>query len=130
MDVVINPWTDELDITTVEQGTSSSVVSITPSSGTISTNCSLGRVFKVTITENSTIANPTNGVNGRIYTWWIKEDDVFGGWTISLGTKFVIPSSATNPLNWVTTVGKMNIFAAQYDSAADKYYVVSMIGGY
>jgi len=129
MDVTMNPWTDQLDITTVEQGTSSTVTPITPSSGTISTNCAVGRVFKATITENSTIANPTNGVNGRTYAWWIKQDGT-GGWTVSLGTKFVVPSSATIPLDWDLTASKMTIFAAQYDSTADKFYVVSLVGGY
>jgi hypothetical protein len=96
---------------------------------TITTDLTAGFVFKVTITGNLLLENPTGGVDGTSYMWRIKQDGT-GGRTVSLGTKFTIPSSATTPLAWSTDPNAMDMLVAQYDSDADLFYVTAMIPGY
>jgi len=95
----------------------------------LTTDLTEGYVFTVTVTGDMEISNPTGGIDGNSYIWRVKQDGV-GGHTITLGTKFKLPSSASSPLSWSTTAGAMDIFVTQYDSSADLFYVVSMIPGY
>jgi hypothetical protein len=107
---------------------SPTVVSLTFDT-TLSTDCSLGEVFDVTLTDNITLANPTNPVNGKTIRWRILQDGN-GNRGVTLGDKFVIPSSATSPLPWSTAANKMDIFAATYHSGRDKWDVVAFVPGY
>jgi len=96
---------------------------------TLATDASLADVFRVTLTGNVTLSNPTNAIDGKAITWEIKQDGT-GSRTITLGSKFVIPSNATNPLAWSTAANAMDILAVRYNAGADKFYVLSMVGGY
>ncbi|NDB58014.1 hypothetical protein EB001_06170 [bacterium] len=96
---------------------------------TINTNASSGEIFDITLTDNTTIANPTNPTNGKTIRWRISQDGV-GGRTVALGNKFNIPSSATSPLPWSTGVNKMDILAATYHSGRDKWDIVAFVPGY
>jgi hypothetical protein len=107
---------------------SPTVVSLTFNT-TLNTDCALGEVFDVTLTDNVTLANPTNPVNGKTLRWRILQDGN-GNRGVTLGDKFVIPSSATSPLPWSTAANKMDIFAATYHSGRDKWDVVAFVPGY
>ena len=96
---------------------------------TLATDASLADVFRVTLTGNVTLSNPTNAIDGKAIVWEIKQDST-GSRTITLGDKFVIPSSATTPLAWSTAANKTDILAVRYHSASDKFLVVSMVPGY
>jgi hypothetical protein len=96
---------------------------------TVTTDASAGDIFDITLTGNVTLANPTNPVNGKTVRWRIRQDSG-GNRTITLGNKFVIPSSASTPLPFSTTGNKMDIFAATYHAARDKWDVVAMVPGY
>lgn len=98
-------------------------------SSTLATDASLADVFRVTLTGNVTLSNPTNPIDGKAITWEITQDGT-GSRTVTLGNKFVIPSTATTPLAWSTAAGKTDILCVRYNSSADKFYVVSMVGGY
>jgi hypothetical protein len=93
------------------------------------TYLSEGHIFTVTMTGNMELANPIGGIDGDFYTWRIKQDGI-GGHSITLGSKFKLPSSVTLPLGWSTVAGAMDIFVVHYDSSADLFYVVSLISGY
>ena len=108
----------------------SSVVNLGNSgTGVVNTNASLGDIFTVSLTGDITLANPIGATNGQATTWYLKQDNS-GNRAIALGSKFNIPLSATTPLAWSTAGNRMDILAVRYDSAADKFQVISMIPGY
>lgn len=98
-------------------------------SNTINTDAKSGDMFDITLTENSTLANPTNPVNGQTLRWRITQDGT-GNRTVTLGNKFNIPSSATSPLPWSTSANKMDVLAATYHAGRDKWDVVAFVPGY
>lgn len=95
----------------------------------IYTYVNTGEVFRVVLTNNAILMNPSNSVDGKAITWWIKQDSV-GERTIDLGTHFKIPSSASLPLSWATNANGMTMFAARYDSVYTNWYVLSLVPGY
>jgi hypothetical protein len=96
---------------------------------TVTTNAASGDIFDLTLTGNVTLGNPTNGVNGQTIRWRIRQDAT-GSRTITLGNKFVIPSSATSPLPFSTAANAMDILAATYHAGRDRWDVVAMVPGY
>lgn len=100
-----------------------------PYAATLTTNASLADVFDVTLTGNTTIANPTLPVDGKTIRWRITQDAT-GGRTVTLGNQFVIPSSATSPLPFSTAANKTDILAATYHAGRDKWDVIAFVPGY
>jgi hypothetical protein len=96
---------------------------------TVTTDASAGEIFDLTLTGNVTLANPTNPVDGKTIRWRIRQDAT-GSRTVTLGNKFVIPSSATSPLPFSTAANKMDILAATYDAARDKWDIIAFVMGY
>jgi hypothetical protein len=96
---------------------------------TVTTDASAGDIFDLTLTGNVTLANPTNPVDGKTLRWRIRQDAT-GSRTVTLGNKFVIPSTATDPLPFSTTANKMDILAATYHAGRDKWDIVAMVPGY
>ena len=94
----------------------------------VTTDLSTGNLFKLVLTGDVLLENPSNAVDGRTYMWWIKQDGSTR--SITLGDKFVIPSSASTPLAWSSGSSKMDIFTVLYDGTEDKFYVVSLVPGY
>lgn len=121
-----------LQIQTVSQqaggGGTTQVVPLTYAA-TITTDASAGDIFDVTLTGNVTLANPTNPVDGKTLRWRIRQDAT-GSRTVTLGNKFVVPSSATSPLPASTTANAMDILAATYHAGRDKWDVVAFVMGY
>lgn len=104
------------------------VVSLTYAA-TLDTDASAGDIFDVTLTGNVTLANPTNPTNGKTIRWRIRQDGT-GSRAVTLGNKFVIPSSATSPLPFSTAANAMDILAATYHAGRDKWDVVALVMGY
>ena len=98
-------------------------------SNTINTDAKTGDMFDITLNENSTLANPTNPINGKTLRWRITQDGT-GNRTVTLGNKFNLPSSATSPLPWSTSANKMDMLAATYHAGRDKWDIVSFVPGY
>ena len=113
--------------TTAASG-SATVVDL-PFANPLVTDASTGDIFDVTLTGNTTLANPTNPVNGQTIRWRITQDGT-GSRAVTLGNKFVIPSSATSPLPFSTAANKMDILAATYHAGRDKWDVVAFVMGY
>jgi hypothetical protein len=114
--------------TSVLGGGSTTVVSSSYSS-TINTDAGAGDIFDITLTGNTTLANPTNPVNGKTLRWRITQDST-GSRTVTLGNKFNIPSSATSPLPFSTAANKMDTLAATYHAGRDKWDIVAFVPGY
>ena len=104
------------------------VVALTYAS-TLNTDASAGNIFDVTLTGNATLANPTNPVDGKTLRWRIRQDGT-GSRTVTLGNKFVIPSSATSPLPFSTAANKMDVLAATYHAVRDRWDIIAFVPGY
>ena len=87
------------------------VVALTYAS-TLNTDASVGDIIDVTLTGNATLANPTNPTDGKTIRWRIRQDGT-GNRAVTLGNKFVIPSSATSPLPFSTAA---NAFTSRCSS--------------
>ena len=107
---------------------STTVVSLSYSSG-ITTNASAGDIFDITASGSLTLNNPTNSVNGKTLRWRISQDNT-GNRSITLGNKFKIPSSASDPLPWSTSGNAMDILAATYHAGRDKWDIIAFVPGY
>jgi hypothetical protein len=104
------------------------VVTITYAA-TLNTDAAAGDIFDVTLTGNATLANPTNPVSGKTLRWRIRQDAT-GSRTVTLGNKFVIPTSASTPLPFSTAANKMDILAATYHAGRDKWDIIAFVMGY
>ena len=96
---------------------------------TLNTDASAGEIFDVTLTGNATLANPTNPVSGKTLRWRIKQDGT-GSRAVTLGNKFVIPTSATSPLPFSTTANKTDVLAATYHAGRDQWDIIAFVMGY
>ena len=104
------------------------VVALTYASS-LATDASTGEIFDVTLTDSATLANPTNPVDGKTLRWRIKQDAT-GSRAVTLGDKFVIPSSATSPLPFSTAADKTDVLAATYHAGRDQWDVIAFVPGY
>ena len=104
------------------------VVALTYAS-TLATDAEAGEIFDVTLTDSATLANPTNPVDGKTLRWRIKQDGT-GSRTVTLGNKFVIPSSATSPLPFSTAANKLDVLAATYHAGRDQWDIIAFVMGY
>jgi len=104
------------------------VVNLTYSS-TLNTDASTGDIFDVTLTGNTILANPSNPVDGKTIRWRIQQDNN-GNRTVTLGNKFVIPSSATSPLPISTAANRTDVLAATYHATRDKWDIIAFVPGY
>jgi hypothetical protein len=116
------------DLTVNNHYISPKTTTLTPQAS-VTTDLSTGNTFRITVTGSTMLMNPTNATDGALYVWYIKQDGV-GSHAITLGDKFVIPTTATTPLAFSVSANYMDIFAARADATLDKMYVISMIPGY
>jgi len=86
-------------------------------------------VFRFILTDDLILDNPINCMDGKAITFEIQQG-ASGNHTITLGSKYLIPTSATTPLNWSTTEGMMDILVVRYQETQDKFLVVSFVNGY
>jgi hypothetical protein len=105
------------------------VTNIVYTSTNVYTYANSGSVFRVTLTNNVILRNPTNGVDGQAVTWWVRQDAV-GKRTVDLDTHFKVPTSSSLPLAWYTNANGMTMFAARYDAVLTNWYVLSLVPGY
>jgi hypothetical protein len=76
----------------------------------------------------NTLANPTGTfADGKTLKWRMKQPTSGAAGTVTLGNKFRIPASATTPLPFSTVNSKVDILAAMYNEADDKWDIVTFI---
>jgi hypothetical protein len=90
-------------------------VTLTSTSNSVATDASLSNNFKHTLTENTTLANPTNMVNGFFYQWRFVQDSTPR--TLAFGNKFKFPGGISMLIS--TASGAVDILSGYYDSASD-----------
>ncbi len=95
---------------------------------TINTNAALGNHFRVILGGNRTLANPTNATDGQRILFEITQDGT-GSRTLALGNKFAFGVDITE-VTLSTAINKKDFIGVQYNSTADKFYVIAVAKGY
>ncbi len=105
------------------------VIRIT-SAATITIDCALGSIFYIDLDQNATLANFINMKHGKPIIVVVRQD-VTGGWTLALDTKFTYGSEiAESAVVIDTTALSRNYFGFIYDENADVIDVVAFVSGY
>lgn len=86
---------------------------------TVLTDARLGDIYELTTTQNFTMANPTNPINGKKIVYKIKQDAT-GSRVITWGSAFRETAAGTLPV-LSTTAAYVDIVGFVYDSAVDKW---------
>lgn len=95
---------------------------------TIAVDASLGRIFKVTLGGNRTLANWTNAPSQKAKFIFAIRQDATGGRTLSLDTKYRdLTNGAIN--SPTTTANKENYYGIVYNPTDDKYDIVAFAAG-
>ena len=95
---------------------------------TIATDAALGDYFRVTLTGNRTLGNPTNMYDRQMVIWELIQDAT-GGRTITLGTAFALGTDiSTVTLSVAGT--KRDFLGAVYNATATKWFVIAFAKGY
>lgn len=86
-------------------------VALTSTSNHIATNAALSNIFTHTMTQNTTLDNPTNLVAGTIYTWKFTQ----GGspFTLAFGNAFTWPGGTAMTIS--TGSGAIDVISGLYD---------------
>lgn len=95
---------------------------------TIATDVSLGDHFRVTLSGNRTLGNPTNMLNGQRVIWELIQDAT-GSRTLTLDTAFALGTDLS-AVTLTTTASKRDFLGAIYNSTAAKWYVIAFVKGY
>jgi hypothetical protein len=95
---------------------------------TIATDASLGNHFRVTLSGNRTLGNPTNPVDGQKIIWEFIQD-VIGSRTITLGANFVLGTDIASTA-LTATANKRDFLGAVYNATTGKWYVIAFTKGY
>ncbi len=95
---------------------------------TVTTDVSTGSYFRVTLTGNLTLANPTNPTDGQTVTWALIQDAT-GSRTLTLDTAFALGTTIAST-TLTTTASKRDFLTAVYNSATTKWYVTNFVKGY
>lgn len=102
----------------------SAVVALTYASS-IAVNASLGNHFRVTMTGNATLANPTSGTDGQKITVEVIQDST-GGRTLAYGTAYAFGTTIPQPV-LTTTASKRDFLAFLYNSGTGLWYCVGFL---
>ena len=79
---------------------------------TVSVDAGTGNTFRVVLTGNRTLANPTNLTDGQQLFFRIKQDGT-GSRTLAYGSMYKFPGGVAPTLS--TGAGDMDILSCQYD---------------
>lgn len=119
------------DLTGIPSGSTEVVVYPNISGqGEYATDASAADVFDLTVIGAGSIGNPTNPIDGKTLRWRVKQDAT-GGWAMTLGNKFRLPSSHISAtLPWSTAPNATDLLAATYCADRDQWDVIAFVMGY
>lgn len=109
-------YTDTAATHTVGKSTEQETLSI--STGSVTPNCDLSNVFYVALTENVTIAAPTNPRSGQVINIILKQDAT-GGRTVTFNAIYTF-SGGGEPTA-TATANAVDMVSCQYDATNDKW---------
>lgn len=90
---------------------STAPVAVTSTSNSIATNAALSNIFTHTLTQNTTLANPTNLVADTYYTWIFTQAS--SPFTLAFGNLFKWPGGTAMTIS--TGSGAVDIITSLYD---------------
>jgi hypothetical protein len=94
---------------------------LTSTSNHVATDASLSTNFKHTLTENTTLDNPTNLVSGTFYTWEFVQDS--SSRTLAFGNLFKWPGGTALTIS--TGSGAIDAITGYYDGSV----ILTLVGG-
>ena len=94
----------------------------------ISVDASLANQFRLTMTGNGTLANPTNAVDGQAITINVKQDGT-GSRTLAYGTAYSFSTSLPSP-TLSTAANAKDRLVFIYDANSSKWDFAGFISGY
>jgi hypothetical protein len=95
---------------------------------TISTDASLGNHFRVTLTADRDLENPTNATDGQKIIFEIIQDST-GSRILNLDTKFAFGSDITS-IVLSTSPDLRDFVGCLYNQSTDKFYIIAFVKGY
>lgn len=102
-------------IFTKAQGTQRATLSSTAAS--VAVDASLSNSFKLTLTEDATLANPTGSpVSGQTIRILVKQNGT-GGWTLAYGSKYKFPGGTAPTIT--AAAGSIDYLGFEYDADDD-----------
>jgi len=105
----------------------SAVVALTYGT-TISVNASLGNHFRVVLTGNATLSNPTGAVDGQKITFELIQDST-GSRTIAFGTAYAFSTDIPQP-TLTTTANKRDFLGFVYNASTSLWYMLAVVHGF
>jgi len=94
---------------------------------TIVTNAALGNHFRVTLTGNRVLGNPTNLSLDQLLSWEVAQDNV-GSRLMTFDSKFA--QGPFSPITLSTTGGKRDFIGGRYNPVTDLIYILAFAKGY
>jgi hypothetical protein len=86
------------------------------SPATVTPNCADSNVFRLSLTQDCTLANPSNALSGQCINI-ILEQDATGGRTITLGNQYAFPGGTAPTFS--TGANDKDLLSCQYDATDD-----------
>jgi len=105
----------------------SPVVVVLTDGATIAIDATLGERFRVVLTGDHTLGNPSGAVDGQLLLIELIQDGS-GGQAVTLGTKYNDPNGYYTGQS--TAAGKRDKLGVQYNSSDDKFDVLAFAVGY
>jgi hypothetical protein len=93
-------------------------------SGQAQINCCASNVFRIVLTQNTTLLAPNNPISGQVINVILKQAGS-GSYTMTWPANFKFPSGTDPTLS--TAVGSKDILTCQYDSADNEWLVTSVL---
>lgn len=94
----------------------------------LTTDATQQSIRRATVSDNFTLENPTNAIDGQKLVWELQQNGT-GGFAVTYGSKFVIPSAITDS-TISGTANETSIIAAIYNASKDEFLVTGVIQGY
>lgn len=95
---------------------------------TVTTDASTGNHFRVTVTGNFTLGNPSSPTDGQHCVWEITQDAT-GSQIMTLGTTFTVPNNLPAVV-LTTTPNHVSMISAKYNGALSKWVVTGFLQDY
>jgi hypothetical protein len=95
---------------------------------TISVNAAAGNHFRVVLTGNATLSNPTNPVDGQKITFELIQDSS-GSRTIAFGSAYAFSTDIPQP-TLTTTLNKRDFLGFVYNATTSLWYMLAVVHGF
>ncbi|MDQ3577547.1 MAG: hypothetical protein M3443_08080 [Actinomycetota bacterium] len=122
----------QAEITGLVSGLAAKVNKYTPVAltygATLTIDATIGRHYRVTLTGNATLAEPTGGEDGQMILLEVKQDGT-GGRTLTNGADVLLGDDVTS-MALSTGAGKTDLVLLLNNSGAGKWMVIGIIHGY